>query len=909
MSINVDNLLDMEKRTGIKDGDIDSFLSKVNDVQKQLDMLQSGELKPEDVKVPGEKTPEELQEEAEEKARRAREKAERKAREKKEEREKWWKGARFRVESLEERKEQREIVQPVEIEGMKFPQPKKKGKDCIDYSMWEKWIPDDPVSLEELRQKEKEINKEKDAVFEKNNPEFCNNFIEDMKKREKSKLRKETTAEVQKQKGNRAFKKRDYEKALRRYQEALDEMPFLVPVLSNIAQCHLKLKNYDDTIEYCSRALFLKPSWVKAYSRRALAKRRKGMFQEALNDLDEGLRVEPENESLQKEKVKLLEEWEEVKGEMFVAQATQDRKNPTAPSQDVISAAEVPAQSELTKVEVKKHPNNAGVNANINATKDDEKKEEPSESNFPGDGVPPSAPASAPPSRPQAKSLPKRPKEFGLIDTFMEKLNTTSPNAIRTALNALADVLKDDEKFRIYFRSSGHFEKLIEIFLLEDASLLADSRRKFDLALLKTLRSSCINRKNQQLFIKKQGLAALTSRSVDIISTNNGKIDVDAALAIGEFFETVVEHTFTQRQLHKPKYKEMIPCLVELLAGTKNPKVIEACAGALSILALTDFDRDFFYTTSSLFKRDVVSVCGTLLLNASTNPNKFPLTMEAKEALTRLLANLMINSSFRKHLAKEEIIRGLLTVLGGAEAKINTITQSNALAALMNGAVQQSDTPAKIFQMVRSILVKLGAIPLLLLLLGTQDVRANNELCVRAAGLLARCSLDPEGRKKLCEVHAFELLVDVVSMAEGDVLGHLIRVVAVCMKDGDKSLRGVLRKKSGGKKLVGIVQSAGKLAKLGKLKKNKDLCTLVGNAMKTLIPCVQDVSDPIVEEMAELGLIENVIEVLKGCNDGPVRKNTAIVLARLCRHPQLNAKIRALRGVEILMTLGKELNV
>ena len=190
-----------------------------------------------------------------------------------------------------------------------------------------------------------------------------------------------------------------------------------------------------------------------------------------MNDLDEGLRVEPENESLQKEKVKLLEEWEEVKGEMFVAQATQDRKNPTAPSQDVISAAEVPAQSELTKAEVKKHPNNAGINANINATKDDEKKEESSESNFPGDGVPPSAPASAPPSRPQAKSLPKRPKEFGLIDTFMEKLNTSSPNAIRTALNALADVLKDDEKFRIYFRSSGHFEKLIEIFLLEDASL------------------------------------------------------------------------------------------------------------------------------------------------------------------------------------------------------------------------------------------------------------------------------------------------------------------------------------------------------------------------------------------------------------------------------------------------------
>ena len=187
-----------------------------------------------------------------------------------------------------------------------------------------------------------------------------------------------------------------------------------------------------------------------------------------MNDLDEGLKFEPENESLRKEKVKLLEEWEEVKGEMFVAQATQGSKNPTAPSQDVVSAAEVPAQSEFTKAEGNTYPNNAGVNANVNATKDDQKKEESNESNFPGDGVPPSAPASSSPRAPQAKSLPKRPKEFGLIDTLMAKLNTTSPNAIRTALNALADVLKDDEKFRIYFRSSGHFEKLIEIFLLED---------------------------------------------------------------------------------------------------------------------------------------------------------------------------------------------------------------------------------------------------------------------------------------------------------------------------------------------------------------------------------------------------------------------------------------------------------
>ena len=152
-------------------------------------------------------------------------------------------------------------------------------------------------------------------------------------------------------------------------------------------------------------------------------------------------------------------------------------------------------------------------------------------------------------------------------------------------------------------------------------------------------------------------------------------------------------------------------------------------------------------------------------------------------------------------------------------------------------------------------------------------------------------------------------IIDVVVMSEGDTLGHLIRVVAVCMKDGEKSLREILRKKKGGNKLVEIIKAAGDLAKNRKLKKNKEMSNLVGNAMKTLIPCVQDVKDPIIEEMANMGLIENVIEVLKGCGDGPTRKNTAIVLARLCRHPKLNEKIRQLRGVEILMTLGKELGL
>ena len=57
--MDVDRFLDIERRTGIKDSDIDGFLSKVDNVQDQLAKLMSGELAPADVKIPGERTKEE----------------------------------------------------------------------------------------------------------------------------------------------------------------------------------------------------------------------------------------------------------------------------------------------------------------------------------------------------------------------------------------------------------------------------------------------------------------------------------------------------------------------------------------------------------------------------------------------------------------------------------------------------------------------------------------------------------------------------------------------------------------------------------------------------------------------------------------------------------------------------------
>merc|ERR1711865_1350674 len=163
-TMDVDNFLNIERRTGIKDSDIKGFLSKVDNVQDQLNRLISGELKPEDVRIPGERTPEEQIIFEKDKARRAKENREEKAKLKKDEHDKWWRGAEMRKDMLVESSQQKVTV---EIEGQIFPKPKVEGKDCLDYSKWDKWVPDDPVSLAEMKDKVDKVDAVKTICLKK----------------------------------------------------------------------------------------------------------------------------------------------------------------------------------------------------------------------------------------------------------------------------------------------------------------------------------------------------------------------------------------------------------------------------------------------------------------------------------------------------------------------------------------------------------------------------------------------------------------------------------------------------------------------------------------------------------------------------------------------------------------------
>jgi len=137
-----------------------------------------------------------------------------------------------------------------------------------NYAKWDEWIPDDPVTAEERYAKEQEEEKKKNEEFEKANPDFCNQFMDDMKEREKTSKKKQDSAEVSRLKGNKSFQKKQYQEALDYYMESLKILPFEVKTLTNIAQVYIKLKSYDDALEFLNRSLFVDEKNVKSLSRK-----------------------------------------------------------------------------------------------------------------------------------------------------------------------------------------------------------------------------------------------------------------------------------------------------------------------------------------------------------------------------------------------------------------------------------------------------------------------------------------------------------------------------------------------------------------------------------------------------------------------------------------------------------------
>ncbi|KAF4022435.1 hypothetical protein G4228_013958 [Cervus hanglu yarkandensis] len=110
---------------------------------------------------------------------------------------------------------------------------------------------------------------------------------------------KDLLATREKEKGNEAFKSGDYEEAVKYYTRSLSVLP-TVAAYNNRAQAELKLQNWNSAFQDCEKVLELEPGNLKALLRRATTYKHQNKLQEAMEDLNKVLAVEPDNELAKK---------------------------------------------------------------------------------------------------------------------------------------------------------------------------------------------------------------------------------------------------------------------------------------------------------------------------------------------------------------------------------------------------------------------------------------------------------------------------------------------------------------------------------------------------------------------------------------------------------------------------------
>lgn len=107
-------------------------------------------------------------------------------------------------------------------------------------------------------------------------------------------------AASEKELGNEYFKQRKFNEAIDCYSRSIALCPTSV-AFANRAMAYLKVKRYEDAENDCTEALNLDDHYIKAYSRRATARRELGKLKSSMQDAEFAMRLEPNNQELRKQ--------------------------------------------------------------------------------------------------------------------------------------------------------------------------------------------------------------------------------------------------------------------------------------------------------------------------------------------------------------------------------------------------------------------------------------------------------------------------------------------------------------------------------------------------------------------------------------------------------------------------------
>ncbi|MCL7023793.1 hypothetical protein MKW94_023246 [Papaver nudicaule] len=105
---------------------------------------------------------------------------------------------------------------------------------------------------------------------------------------------------TEKELGNQYFKQKKFVEAIDCYSRSIALSPTAV-AFANRAMAYLKIKRYEEAENDCTEALNLDDRYIKAYSRRATARKELGKLELSVEDTEFALRLEPNNQEVKKQ--------------------------------------------------------------------------------------------------------------------------------------------------------------------------------------------------------------------------------------------------------------------------------------------------------------------------------------------------------------------------------------------------------------------------------------------------------------------------------------------------------------------------------------------------------------------------------------------------------------------------------
>jgi len=110
----------------------------------------------------------------------------------------------------------------------------------------------------------------------------------------KARQEKESSANLKKNAGNKAFIKKNYEQAIQRYTEGIEINPDHT-LYSNRSACFIQLGQWENALEDAHKCLELKEDFAKGYFRKGVALFELGRYEDAVEALKEAYDLEPED--------------------------------------------------------------------------------------------------------------------------------------------------------------------------------------------------------------------------------------------------------------------------------------------------------------------------------------------------------------------------------------------------------------------------------------------------------------------------------------------------------------------------------------------------------------------------------------------------------------------------------------